>query len=284
MKRLSRLEWRLPLIAVLVGALLSLYPASKASAQRQDKDDDKSNHGQMNKVNKEDGKKHFERSGDKHFDRQGDSRRFDRRSVDRSHDFNTTHSRDDNRWRDRDGDRTRTYTRDHSNDDRWRHDGNRDWSDRRDANFRYQRDGRWYRDDWSHRRDTNYRYQHDGRWYRHQGDWSFRRPQTRVVYVFVPEQRERMREYFYTHRSALPRYYYNDYYDDVPYDTRRDLVVNGYFPEYLEDRAYPFPSALDRLLGPAPYGTRRVMFGRDAFLLQNGSNRILDIIQDIARL
>jgi hypothetical protein len=91
-----------------------------------------------------------------------------------------------------------------------------------------------------------------------------------------------MRDYFVYHRNDLPPYYYENYYDGLPPGLRRQLVVRGYFPRELEYRLHPFPSGLNSWLGPAPYGTRRVMFGRDAYLLQNRSNLILDIISNLA--
>ena len=97
-----------------------------------------------------------------------------------------------------------------------------------------------------------------------------------VRVVFVPVHQTRIREYFVVHRHDLPVYYYQDL-DNLPPGLRRQLIVNGYLPRGLDRRIRPFPPRLDEVLGPPPSCCRRVIIGRDAYLIDRTSNLIVDI-------
>jgi hypothetical protein len=100
----------------------------------------------------------------------------------------------------------------------------------------------------------------------------------KVRVVFVPVQQTRIREYFVVHRRDIPAYYYNDDFDDLPPGIRRQLILNGTLPPGLEDRIRPFPVGLDEVLGPPMPGYRRVIIGRNAYLVDTATNVIVDIL------
>ena len=102
----------------------------------------------------------------------------------------------------------------------------------------------------------------------------------KTVVIFVPAHHTRIREYFVVHRRHLPAYYYQDL-DDLPPGIRKQLIRNGHLPPGLERRIHPFPSELDVVLGPPPPCCRRVIIGRDAYLIDRKSNLILDILSNL---
>jgi len=100
------------------------------------------------------------------------------------------------------------------------------------------------------------------------------------VVVFVPAHHTRIREYFVVHRRQLPAYYYQDL-DDLPPGIRKKLIRQGYLPPGLEKRIHPFPRELDVVLGPPPPCCRRVIIGRDAYLVDRTTNLIVDILANV---
>jgi len=100
------------------------------------------------------------------------------------------------------------------------------------------------------------------------------------VVVFVPAHHTRIREYFVVNRRHLPVYYYQDL-DDLPPGIRKKLIRQGYLPPGLERRIHPFPRELDVVLGPPPPCCRRVIIGRDAYLIDRTTNLIVDILANV---
>ncbi len=90
----------------------------------------------------------------------------------------------------------------------------------------------------------------------------------------------KVREYFVVHRAQLPRYYYE--VQPLPPGLQRHLVVTGHLPPGLEKRyIHPFPPALEVIIGPPPPGTRRVIIGHNAYLVEDRTGLILDILANI---
>jgi hypothetical protein len=103
-------------------------------------------------------------------------------------------------------------------------------------------------------------------------------PQTRVI--VVPEHRGKVREYFIVHRRDLPRYYY--VVEPLPPGIERHLVLHGYLPPGLDKRyIHPFPRNLEVIVGPPPPGTRRIIIGHNAYLIEDRTGTILDILSGI---
>jgi hypothetical protein len=103
-------------------------------------------------------------------------------------------------------------------------------------------------------------------------------PKTRVI--VVPEHRGKVRQYFIVHRRDLPRYYYT--MKPLPPGLERHLVLNGHLPPGLDKRyIHPFPRNLEVIVGPPPPGTRRIIIGHNAYLVEDRTGPILDILGGI---
>ncbi len=103
-------------------------------------------------------------------------------------------------------------------------------------------------------------------------------PKARVI--ILPEHRVKVREYFVVHRAELPRYYYE--VEPLPPGLERHLVLYGHLPPGLERRyIHPFPRQLEVIVGPPPFGTRRIIIGHNAYLIDDRTGVILDILDNI---
>ncbi|MBI5281411.1 MAG: hypothetical protein HY858_06985 [Candidatus Solibacter usitatus] len=65
---------------------------------------------------------------------------------------------------------------------------------------------------------------------------------------------------------------------DLPPGLTQQLRRGGTLPPGLESKVEPFPADLEKRIGPAPAGYRRLLFGKAALLVQNTTKLIVDII------
>ena len=69
--------------------------------------------------------------------------------------------------------------------------------------------------------------------------------------------------------------------EQLPAGLARQLQKNGSLPPGLEKHVHLFPLELGRLLPELPKGVIRVVIGVDILLLDETSNKILDIVREV---
>ncbi len=101
--------------------------------------------------------------------------------------------------------------------------------------------------------------------------------------LFLPEERQIIREFFYGHTSGLPPGLAKRG-GDLPPGLQKQLRRNGRLPPGLQKRLEPFPNELEIRLPKIPEIWQRVILGRHVILLDRRSSRILDIIENVVGL
>lgn len=72
--------------------------------------------------------------------------------------------------------------------------------------------------------------------------------------------------------------------EKLPPGLQRQLERNGTLPPGLQKRLEPLPPNVERRLEPLPPNQTRVVVGTDVIILDKTSQKILDIIRDVATL
>jgi hypothetical protein len=108
---------------------------------------------------------------------------------------------------------------------------------------------------------------------------SERRPES-----FLAEERRIIREYYSRNKTnGLPPGLAKRG-GNLPPGLQKHIQRNGVLPPGLQKRLEPFPQDLERRLPPVPEIWSRVILGRDVLLIDRGTNRILDIIENVIGL
>lgn len=100
--------------------------------------------------------------------------------------------------------------------------------------------------------------------------------------LFLPEERQIIREFFYGQPSGLPPGLAKR--SELPPGLQRHLQRNGKLPPGLQKRLEPFPHELEVRLPGIPDIWRRVILGRHVILIDRRTYRILDIIENVVGL
>ena len=69
--------------------------------------------------------------------------------------------------------------------------------------------------------------------------------------------------------------------ESLPPGLQKQLEKNGTLPPGLEKKLNPLPDDLDRRLPRLPDGVRRVVVDRDVLLVEDGTNRVKDILRNV---
>lgn len=100
--------------------------------------------------------------------------------------------------------------------------------------------------------------------------------------LFLPEERQVIREFFYGQPSGLPPGLAKR--SQLPPGLQKHLKRNGKLPPGLQKRLEPFPRDLEVRLPGIPDIWGRVILGRHVLLIDRRTQRILDIIENIVGL
>ncbi|TMA09288.1 MAG: hypothetical protein E6J89_13150 [Deltaproteobacteria bacterium] len=100
---------------------------------------------------------------------------------------------------------------------------------------------------------------------------------------FLPDERRIIIEYFRDYQSGLPPGLAKRG-GNLPPGLQKHLQKNGTLPPGLQKRLQPLPADLESRLPGIPDIWGRVVLGRRVILLDKRTNRILDIIQNVAGL
>lgn len=100
--------------------------------------------------------------------------------------------------------------------------------------------------------------------------------------LFLPEERQIIREFFYGQPSGLPPGLAKR--SQLPPGLQKHLKRNGRLPPGLQKRLEPFPRDLEVRLPGIPDIWGRVILGRHILLIDRRTQRILDIIENIVGL
>lgn len=100
--------------------------------------------------------------------------------------------------------------------------------------------------------------------------------------LFLPEERQIIREFFYGQPSGLPPGLAKR--SELPPGLQKHLQRNGKLPPGLQKRLEPFPNELEVRLPGIPDIWRRVILGRHVILIDRRTYRILDIIENVVGL
>ena len=100
--------------------------------------------------------------------------------------------------------------------------------------------------------------------------------------LFLPEERQIIREFFYRQPSGLPPGLAKR--GELPPGLQKQLQRKGKLPPGLQKRLEPFPHELEVRLPGIPDIWRRVILGRHVILIDRRTYRILDIIENVVGL
>ena len=100
--------------------------------------------------------------------------------------------------------------------------------------------------------------------------------------LFLPEERQIIREFFYKPPSGLPPGLAKR--SELPPGLQKQLKRKGKLPPGLQRRLEPFPNELEIRLPKTPEIWQRVILGSHVILLDRRTSRILDIIENVAGL
>lgn len=103
-----------------------------------------------------------------------------------------------------------------------------------------------------------------------------------VKYGFAPRDREIITTYYTQRASGLPPGLAKRQ-GALPPGLEKQLLRNGTLPPGLQKQIQPFPADLDRQLTPLPAGYRRGIVGTNVVVYRSTTQKIIDVIQGIAR-
>jgi hypothetical protein len=103
-----------------------------------------------------------------------------------------------------------------------------------------------------------------------------------VKYGFAPRDREIITTYYTQRASGLPPGLAKRQ-GALPPGLEKQLRRNGTLPPGLQKQIQLFPADLDRQLTPLPAGYRRGIVGTNVVVYRSTTQKIIDVIQGIAR-
>ena len=130
--------------------------------------------------------------------------------------------------------------------------------------------------------------------------WAAVTVQGQVEIVFTPEERRVIREYYAKEiveqaraqagegkvkgkgKQGLPRGLAKR--EKLPPGLQKQLRRNGSLPPGLEKKMEPLPQQVEARLRPLPPAHVRVVIGTDVIILDKTTQKILDVIRDVAIL
>lgn len=105
--------------------------------------------------------------------------------------------------------------------------------------------------------------------------------QSRDPRVFSHRDRNAIRDHYRADRSGLPPGLAKRN-GNLPPGLRKQLQRNGTLPPGLQQRIQPLSRDIERRLRPLDYGYSRGILGQDVVIVEDRTQRIIDIIRDVA--